>query len=424
MSIAMSLFLYRKTLPTPEPELSSYLDRMAGAGTPPSEEFMSFVRVEIRKMFPDGWDAVAYLGAVLSSVLTTSSCLQNSRGKGGCRYAVLGLSSVSWCSHEKYVLRCLLEDSEAKLLPSRVCAVETGGKWRVVSTSDVEMSILRPLHTAIYNRLSRFPWLLRGEANPSSFKAFTFSPTEFFVSGDYESATDNLSLPVQQSLLQGILEGTRWVPDHVKKMARESQVMDLELVSRGKVVRRVTQRRGQLMGNLLSFPLLCVVNYLAFRFFGGVEETRRIPVKINGDDIVFRAPKHICDRWKRGVVGAGLTLSEGKTMVNRHYFSLNSKLFVARGRSVRLIPAIRATAFGFRRPDDPVGSLEGRWVRVCRDFPCGKFEASSRGGLFEEECSVHRSLTAIVDPRVGFEVFSLVSGSYRPVEKRIMVSLS
>jgi hypothetical protein len=228
------------------------------------------------------------------------------------------------------------------------------------------MSLLKPLNTAIYNRLSRFDWLLRGEAKVKSFRDFTRVPGQVFVSGDYESATDNLSMEVQQAILSSLLDNASWVPQGIRDLASASQqgVLSFE----GK---EYLQKRGQLMGNLLSFPLLCIVNYLAFRFY---TKSRRgeIPVKINGDDIVFRASKEIAEKWMNGVKGSGLVLSRGKTMVHSTYFSLNSKLFAARGSSVKLVPSIRSTAFGFKDVEDGVYSLRGRWQRVLQDYPCSK----------------------------------------------------
>jgi len=252
--------------------------------------------------------------------------------------------------------------------------------------ADAEMNILRPLHTAIYNRLSRFSWLLRGEATGESFKKFTQSPGQLFVSGDYTNATDNLNMGVQKEILRSLLEGARHVPAGVKELALRSQQSRLLKPCRPKCLgcdrcEVVIQNRGQLMGNLLSFPLLCLVNYLAFRFFSGLG-SESLPVKVNGDDIVFRSSREVYERWSAGVQGAGLTLSPGKTMVDSRYFSLNSKIFRSRPGSVRLLPSIRSSAFGFRTPDDPVASFRGRWERVRKDFPCGKLVLSSLAEWF------------------------------------------
>jgi len=332
----------------------------------PDEDFLKFCSSETRKMFPRGWDSVSYPNKCLSHVLNRSSCAQRGRAKGGCRSYVLG-GGVRWSSHQDFVIETLTRESTPKLAPSRVTAVETGGKWRIVSVADADMNILGPLHTAIYDRLTRFKWLLRGEATTAKFKDFTYRSDQLFVSGDYTSATDNLNWHVQRAILDAILDGTTWVPRGVKELAVASQSCLLECGDRV-----VGIRSGQLMGNLLSFPLLCIVNYLAFRWYGGLRSTRDLPVKINGDDIVFRGPRAVYERWAEGVNRSGLTLSPGKTLIDRRYFSLNSKMFVARGKGVKMLPALRSSAFGFRKPEDPVASLRGRWDRVRKDFPCGK----------------------------------------------------
>jgi len=366
MSIAMSLFLFRKCIPSPEPSCDQYVERMSKESPLPDGGFLAFVQREVPKMFRPGWDREYYPNAALNSVLPVKSCVQRSMGQGGARLEILSRQS-RWNTREDYLLRSLSEETSTKFLPSRVATVETGGKWRVVSVGDAEMNILRPLHTAIYNRISRFDWLLRGEANANRFRNFQSREGCVFVSGDYESATDNLNLWVQKSILYKILRSARSVPEHVKEAARDSQ--ELHIFSSGK--EPVQLRSGQLMGNLLSFPLLCIVNYLAFRYYAGVgPET---PVRVNGDDIVFIAPAGVADRWKRGVVGSGLVLSAGKTLVCPQYFSLNSRLFRARrtGPPV-LVPCVRSTAFGFGTLEDGVAGLTGRWSRVRKDYPCSK----------------------------------------------------
>lgn len=124
----------------------------------------------------------------------------------------------------------------------------------------------------------------------------------------------------------------------------------------------VPAKRGTLMGNALSFPLLCLNNYLAFRYLVPREG---VPVKINGDDIVFRSTRAEFDRWSEGVQDFGLKLSLGKTMIHDRSFSLNSTFFTASDVRVRVAPVIRSTSF-FAPVEDP-HSLAGRF-KTIRDF--------------------------------------------------------
>jgi len=86
--------------------------------------------------------------------------------------------------------------------------VNENGKSRGVTVASKDKMPLAPLHRMIYDHLSRFPWLLRGEAKPSSFKDFCSVKGTVFVSGDYEAATDNLSLEVAEVLLESILSSS------------------------------------------------------------------------------------------------------------------------------------------------------------------------------------------------------------------------
>jgi hypothetical protein len=119
---------------------------------------------------------------------------------------------------------------------------------------------------------------------------------------------------------------------------------------------------GQLMGNLLCFPLLCLQNYVAFRWVFPAS----VPVRINGDDIVFRATREGWEEWSRFVPRVGLILSKGKTLVSSSFFSINSSFFrVTRGR-LKLIPVLRTG--GLARPVDSVDGLGGSFRRYLQGF--------------------------------------------------------
>jgi len=116
------------------------------------------------------------------------------------------------------------------------------------------------------------------------------------------------------------------------------------------------QTNGQLMGNLLSFPLLCIVNYLGVVMALGGKRTLELSkngrLKVNGDDIAFRSTRAEYDKWASTVARAGLTLSRGKTLVHPRFFSLNSTFFRAEfSRQPTLVPVLRGNTI-FKRCDD------------------------------------------------------------------------
>jgi len=213
-------------------------------------------------MFPRGWDR-GWESRVRSATVTTSSCLEASRKDGGAR-ALLTWVSRSFVDRSEFCAS-LLTKFDTGLRPSlsfaRIALAPCAGKTRIVSINSVDSTWLSPYHSLIYGRLSRMDWCLRGEAKASCFSDFVQKDGEVFVSGDYESATDNLNQDVARSILETIGRSCSRVPLFVREAALRTLGGFLTDGKTG-----VVQRRGQLMGNQLSFPLLCLQNYLAFRY--------------------------------------------------------------------------------------------------------------------------------------------------------------
>jgi hypothetical protein len=199
---------------------------------------------------------------------------------------------------------------------------------------------------------------LRGDAKPNSFDGFVCKAGELFVSGDYESATDNLNAGIQREILTCLLDTAVNVPRGVRELALKSLSLELDHPSDPAPDARRVLQSGQMMGSFLSFPLLNLVNYLTFKWLTGLPDEL---VRINGDDIVFRSSPEIADKWMGGVEKCGLTLSKGKTMVDRRFFTLNSALFQAGSRTVKAIPFIRPKALWGDGDEDKIGSLPGRF---------------------------------------------------------------
>lgn len=349
LSIAGSLFLARKVLPcAPDPQQWSKHKALMLRPAPVSPPtYIRHVETMLDRMFPVGWDR-RYQGHVFAHVPTSSSCLEYSQSKGGAR-RYLAERGPDWFQD------LCLSGVGAERIPCNVKyrVVSTAGKMRGVTVSTGQHQVLGPLHRTLYDFLSGFDWLLRGEARGKKFHPFKRKEGEIFVSGDYESATDNLSLDMTERILSRILSRARFVPDGIREYAMRSLISDISYAD-GSTVR---QRRGQLMGNFLSFPLLCLHNYLAFTY----AIPRPTPVRINGDDIVFRCLPGEYLEWKRSVGAAGLTLSEGKTLTGRGYFSLNSSFFLATNSRVREVPIVRLS--WFRPGEIPAGEIFRRAIR-------------------------------------------------------------
>jgi hypothetical protein len=339
MSIAFSLFLFRKLIPNEKPQLDKYAEKMSEGQPPPDGRFLLFCKKEVRRLFHIGWD-YRYQDICTKSVLPISSCSENGRKHGGSRGTIRGMGLVEDPffmddmdreEFSRYVSESVAPKPRGV---SQVQAVLAGGKWRAISIPPVWDNALRPFHSCLYDAVSKFDWCLRGDALPRSFKSF-HRTGELFVSGDYESATDNLNSEVQRTILNELIVRSRHIPSGIKSHALSTFNSTLSVDGTF-----YEQRRGQLMGQLLSFPLLCLVNYFAFKF----SIPRDVPVKINGDDIVFRAREDEVDRWRENVNSSGLKLSVGKTLINRRFFSLNSSLFESTNNGARFVPFLRPKA--------------------------------------------------------------------------------
>lgn len=328
IAIAGSLFLARKILPVkPNPQQGVEHSLLMSSPAPPVPEgYTDQCRKILNDLFPVGWDR-NYQKEVLNYAPTTNSCLERSQQEGGLR-AFLASMGQDW-----YQDQCLGAGYSGDF-PVKYSIVKTAGKQRGVTVASGYSALLAPLHRTIYNHISREKWLLRGEATRRKLASFTRKQGEVIVSGDYESATDNLSCEMSEFILEFILQRCRQVPMQIRQYALRS--LRAEIHYNHGVVR---QERGQLMGNFLSFPLLCIQNYLAFRFFVPRPD---VPVLINGDDIVFRSTKSEFEVWAAGVGSCGLTLSRGKTLVHNSNFCINSHFFHSTKTKVSAVPVIRA----------------------------------------------------------------------------------
>jgi hypothetical protein len=91
----------------------------------------------------------------------------------------------------------------------------------------------------------------------------------------------------------------------------------------------VRQNTGQLMGSPLSFPLLCAINFICYwlsieEYTGAIIKLEECPVRVNGDDIIFRSNTEHYAIWKRYISEVGFTLSLGKNYIHSTILTINS----------------------------------------------------------------------------------------------------
>jgi hypothetical protein len=168
------------------------------------------------------------------------------------------------------------------------------------------------------------------------------------VSGDYKGATDGLDIRATKMSFEELLGKTEFPfgdeigSDRLYKDVLRDVLYEQRLHYPEKYVDTgcVEQRNGQLMGSNLSFPILCVVNLVAYwrtfeEYVGLRIEPSKLPVLVNGDDILFRTPRpdpsnprSFYELWKKNITEVGFTLSVGKNYIHDTVFTVNSECWV------------------------------------------------------------------------------------------------
>lgn len=212
-------------------------------------------------------------------------------------------------------------------------------KVRMITVAEADTKVLQPLQRSLWRGLGRckqfcltngvkdledfesetLEWIHRIEAVIKRIHEYgeLWSECPKWLSGDYTSATDNFPMWATEALTEGILlnidhEPTRkWVRWEISahKIRYPHGVGD--------------QTSGQLMGSLLSFPLLCLLNDFVMQESGFHPDT----YLVNGDDVVAYSDMENIDRWKRLAPRVGLSLSLGKNFIDPDFCTVNSQLF-------------------------------------------------------------------------------------------------
>jgi hypothetical protein len=151
---------------------------------------------------------------------------------------------------------------------------------------------------------------------------------------DYSAATDGLSWKFSSRIMRFLL-------DHRSDQEKEAALRVLgphdlyypgyNMVSgENESYLRGTQTNGQLMGSILSFPFLCLANLATYLLTmsdiqaGWSLKKRLSGVLVNGDDMIYAAPKEKWERHTKVAGDLGLAMSVGKAYHHPIYANINS----------------------------------------------------------------------------------------------------
>jgi hypothetical protein len=177
-----------------------------------------------------------------------------------------------------------------------------------------------------------------------------YQPFDLFVSGDYSAATDNLKISYTKEAFESVLRKSHLESSDQDRLRSVLYEQTLTYPSwyaafQPKLAPRL-QTTGQLMGSILSFPILCAVNLCAYWmaleiYFNRQFKIYDLPVLVNGDDILFRTNKEFYSLWQDLVKEVGFTLSPGKNYAHKSFFTINSQGFNYNNQTLE----IRETGF-------------------------------------------------------------------------------
>lgn len=283
------------------------------------------------------------------------------------RFSVLEFSSDQLNSaYRSLYQRCLAVASQEVSFASLLGLTEAL-KSRIISAqSSVLQFVLRPLQKWLHGALRRHrTFKLLGEPNVTSEMlrntlGAELPDGEFFRSGDWSDATNQIFTWPSVSLMTAIAAKIG-LTDTEHSVACVSLAHNIIVDSSDdrRNPRQAQQKRGQLMGGILSFPLLCLANAAVCRagieygealrliqdanpgvdIFSDVELKRpanlkgvRRPLKqhallINGDDNASR--QTFLGSRVQNVFGEfiGLNVSVGKDYLTRDFVEINSTQF-------------------------------------------------------------------------------------------------
>jgi len=248
----------------------------------------------------------------------------------------------------------------------RRAAAKTKGKIRVVTMQSSKVKeVLTPVHECLYDFLSSKRWLVRGEITKKHIRAVVDGRVgnEDFISGDYQSATDNIYQQVPFAIAE-ILADSPFLTSLEREALLESfRPENMKWVSSAGRVRPI--RRGSMMGNLMSFPMLCLLNKACYNITCALRRkrdgTKRLENAIvNGDDIAFAGDQVFFEDWRAVTSHFGLVVNELKTGKSGCWVELNSRSFFVNNRGA--IRALRKPVLSSLQPGDNPSCL---LTRLC-----------------------------------------------------------
>lgn len=198
--------------------------------------------------------------------------------------------------------------------------------------------ILKPLQKFMHNimrKLKQFQLLGQEVTSEMINQMFTkVNNDQAMLSGDYTDATNELKMWVSEMVTDAVIDKLN-LTDKEAVLIRRSlteHVIKLQEMGGKGFVAEAKQTDGQLMGSILSFIWLSLVNLTLVWVAKELELEEEIQLEdlqclINGDDCLFAVNNNGKYMWKRWGAVMGLNPSVGKVFYTNEFCTLNSRMF-------------------------------------------------------------------------------------------------
>lgn len=151
---------------------------------------------------------------------------------------------------------------------------------------------------------------------------------ESYLSVDYSDATNEMMSFVSNRIVDAICEIWKLTPVEATlfKRALTGHIIDDKR-------RAAAQTMGQLMGSIVSFPILCIANAAICRWAKELSTDRLwtlrdCPLAVNGDDGLIRGNETCRRLWAQIGSFCGLSPSVGKVYFSKTFLNINSTTYL------------------------------------------------------------------------------------------------
>lgn len=305
---------------------------------------------------------------------STSACFERTRGEGGQFGELLSRAREDpticglhhWDLVSMQILPCVFGRTTQHNRVCEIRRIRAVGDWERTqicvqgylqgeprATNCTIQAILEPFKVRVISKGETLPYFAVKPIQVAMHSAMRhmdcfrligrpFSPTDLldlversdaseeWFSVDYSAATDGLSWKYSGKIFKYLIGNLPREQIRLAMAVLGPHRLHYPTKDHSRVEFRGLQRNGQLMGSTLSFPILCLANLGVYlrttrsHQQGWTHEQRLRHVLINGDDMLYRAPRPLWEDHIRIGKSVGLNMSVGKAYHHSIYANVNS----------------------------------------------------------------------------------------------------